>query len=319
MAACYVLEKELSDDIWPLRMIRPLRPTIDRIFKETPDDMAREQLNHLQEQTAATQRERGEVVAIARSYGEFEQLRAAGKIAVVHGMEGAHHLAHRIENLEDFFERGVCQLIVPHLYPNEAGSCVDAFPDDIPLKKLGCMQPQCDFESGWTDFGRQVIERMLELGMIVDLTHGTPKLRQEAYELWRNQPHKRPLLMSHVGVSALQPHPMNPTPEDIRAIAETGGAVGIIAMTHWLHAPKKPRIADVLYDTVDHLIEHGGEDVVAFGSDFDGFTGPPRDWASPADYVNVRTLLQARYSDTQVEKFCWGNAARVLRDGWGKH
>lgn len=70
--------------------------------------------------------------------------------------------------------------------------------------------------------------------------------------------------------------------------------------------------------SVEHLIKHGGEECVAFGSDFDGFTDPPKDWASPRDYNNVRSWLLEKYSEEQVAKFLFGNADRVLREGWGK-
>jgi microsomal dipeptidase-like Zn-dependent dipeptidase len=58
--------------------------------------------------------------------------------------------------------------------------------------------------------------------------------------------------------------------------------------------------------------------VVAFGSDFDGFTGPPKDWKSPRDYAFIRELLLKHYSEEQAQKFLNGNADRVLKMGWGK-
>jgi membrane dipeptidase len=124
--------------------------------------------------------------------------------------------------------------------------------------------------------------------------------------------------MSHVGVHEFAPYAMNPTKEDIRAIADTGGVVGIIAMTYWLSKPEVHQGAEIILKTIDHLIQHGGEDVVAFGSDFDGFTGPPKDWKSPRDYAFIRELLLKHYSEEQAQKFLNGNADRVLKMGWGK-
>jgi membrane dipeptidase len=248
----------------------------------------------------------------------MQRIMSEGKIAVVQSIEGAHVLRGKIENLHDFFNRGVAHMIVPHFYPNEATFTVDAIPENMPLRKLGLLNRKYDLEKGLTEFGREVVDQMLEMGMIVDMTHGTPMMRQHCYDIARGHAKKRPLIMSHVGVYRYAPYAMNPNEKDIRAIADTGGVVGIIAMDYWLKKPEVHSCKEILIDTINHLVQHGGEDVVAFGSDFDGFTGPPAEWKSPRDYNFVRELLLKHYNEKQTDKFLNGNADRVLRDGWGK-
>ncbi|HOQ89602.1 MAG TPA: membrane dipeptidase, partial [Candidatus Hydrogenedentes bacterium] len=119
-----------------------------------------------------------------------------------------------------------------------------------------------------------------------------------------------------VGLHALCAHPMNPTDDEIRTIADTGGVIGLIAMSYYLSKPIRKDGLNVILESIDHLIRCGGEDVVAFGSDFDGFTGPPPDFKSPRDYAVLRERLLKKYSEDQVEKFFSRNVLRVLREGW---
>ena len=72
----------------------------------------------------------------------------------------------------------------------------------------------------------------------------------------RNHPKKRPLIMSHVGLHEFMPHPMNPTAAEIRAIADTGGVIGIIAMSYYLTKPEKKDCLETIIKMIDFMIEH---------------------------------------------------------------
>lgn len=313
----YVLERGWLDDVWPLKLLRALQPRMDHVLTEAPDDMTREYLNHLITMVRETNARRGPVVEIATSYAHLQQINASGRIAMVNTIEGAHSLNGNLDNLDDFHRRGVSAMIVPHMYPNEAcHSCANAIPEDTILRKFGCFKQTFYPDRGLTPWGRQLIDKMLDIGMIVDMTHGTPAFRKEVLEIARNHPKRRPIIMSHVGVYHYCPCHMNPTIDDIKQIADSGGVIGIIFMETWLKRPPARYSADVVMATVEHLVKHGGEDIVAFGSDFDGFTYVPKDFKSPRDYNRLRDLLGRRYSEAQCEKFLSGNAERVLRDGW---
>lgn len=316
LSTCYIIERGLLEDAPPLKFIQKFYPRLERMFTEEPDDMCREQLNLFRNHIEETRRRRGEVIEIAGSYDDMQRIMGEGKIAVVQSIEGGHVIKGNMDNLHDFHARGVAHMIVPHFYPNEATYTVDAIPENMPLRKLGLLNREYHLDRGLTDFGRELVSRMFDIGMVVDMTHGTPVMRNDCYEIARNHSKKRPLIMSHVGVYKYAPYAMNPTEHDIKAIADTGGVVGIIAMGYWLSKPEVRSCAEILIKTIDHLIEHGGEDVVAFGSDFDGFTGPHKDWKSPRDFNFVRELLLKRYTENQVEKFLNGNADRVLKMGW---
>ncbi len=316
LVAIYVVEKDLVVDFPPVKYLLPLVPKIRRIIKSAPDDMAREYLDHLDAVVAETCQRRGDVVEIARSYPEMQRIMAEGKLALVNSMEGSHHLNGNLDTLDEFHRRGVSHMILQHFYTNEAGGTVDPVPATYPMSRIGLHMYKFDLELGISPWGRDLLDKMCDIGMVPDLTHAPPKFRREAYEHVARHPKRRPVIMSHVGVHALAPYEMNPTAEDIRALADTGGVVGIIFSRWWMHRPEQADCAEPLLKTIDHLIAHGGEDVVAFGSDYDGFTDVPSNFKSPRDYNRVRELLLARYTETQVTKFLSGNADRVLRDGW---
>lgn len=316
LCTAYVLERDWATDVWPLKLYKRLNRRLRRILDNPPDQMANEYLDIMERQVEETCKRRGIVIEVAKSYDHMQRIMAEGKIAVLHALEGAHHLNGKIENLDHFHRRGVCQLIVPHMYPNEAGHCVNAIPTNQFLRKVGCFKEPFDVNAGITEWGRELVNRMFDLGMLVDVTHGTLPFRRDVLEMAKAHPKKRPVIVSHAGLYKFCPASINPNDEEIKMIADTGGVIGIIAMSHWLVKPERHECLDIVLASVDHLINIGGEEVVAFGSDFDGFTGVPKEWRSPSDYNCVREALLQKYSETQVEKFLGGNADRVLRMGW---
>jgi len=317
LVAVYAVERGWVPDVWPLKFVKMIHPRVRHILDTEPDEITRQYLDHLHEVVAETKRRKGDVLDIAMSYDDMQRIMGEGKLALVHSIEGAHHLNGKLEFVDELHERGVAHMIIAHMYENEAGHCSNAIPP-TPLHWIGCFTQKFDPTIGITDWGRDLVTKMWDIGMVVDLTHATPQFRRDVYEMARESSIKRPVIFSHVGMHEFCPADINPTPEDIRAVADTGGVIGIIAMTHWLKKPEVRDGKDIVLASVDHIIQHGGEDCVAFGSDFDGFTGPPRDWKSPRDYNNVRAWLLEKYTPEQVDKFLHGNADRVLREGWGK-
>jgi membrane dipeptidase len=115
---------------------------------------------------------------------------------------------------------------------------------------------------------------------------------------------------------------MNPTPDEVRRIADTGGVIGVIAMGYWLtggegrEEGQRGREEDgvgAMVATMRALADQGGIDVVAIGTDFDGFTDPPDDLPDPASLPRLtEALLAAGFSEPDVEKILGSNAMRVV-------
>jgi len=116
---------------------------------------------------------------------------------------------------------------------------------------------------------------------------------------------------------------MNPTPEEVRRIAESGGVVGVIAMDYWLGSGggggrgDPPEGIAAMVRTARELADQGGIEAVALGTDFDGFTDPPDDLPDPSHLPALTdALLGGGFSESDVERILGGNALRVLSEGW---
>ena len=322
LCTAYVLERIMFKDAWPLGLLSQVHPRLRRIATTPLDQLLREYLDTAEQMVEETRQKRGDIIEVGRSYADYQRITGENKICMLHAVEGAHHLNGNIDMVDELYERGVCQMIVPHLYPNEAGGCTDLITREVRTPLLpGCFKDKNQDTSGISDWGRELVEKLLDVGILVDPTHGTREYRRQIIEIARNHPKKRPVIMSHVnlpgGIEAKGDH--DPLPEDIREIADTGGAIGIIMSYHeWDNTHAMTGVENIIA-CIDHLIQHGGEDVVAFGSDFDGyFKMLPKDIKTPRGYSAIREAIMKKYSEDQVAKFMSGNAERVLQEGWGK-
>jgi membrane dipeptidase len=283
--------------------------------KENPFRATVEILNHFEHAVAEAQKKGWTDLKLVRSVPEFRQALDEKKLTLIHAVEGAHSLNGEIANLQELFNRGVCMLTLAHFYQNEVTQTVGGIPSD--KKFIGCFKNEAIQQGGLSEFGHEVVQEMFRLGMIVDLTHCTPKAREEVFEINNNQ---RPLVFSHTGVSTMNSHPMNPTDEEIKMVAECGGIIGTIFMNHWL-APGEPKNGlNLLVKTIRHVVNNGGIESVAIGSDFDGFTDPPDDIKNAAQYPKLSTELEkSGFTSDDIEKIFVGNARRLIESGWGKN
>ncbi len=226
----------------------------------------------------------------ALSAADVRAARAAGERAALLGIEGAHALEGRIENLAAFARRGVRYLGLLHFSANEAG---------YPAAGWGR-----DDARGLTPFGHAVVEACADLGVIVDLTHVNRRGFFDAIERARG-----PVIVSHTGVSGVAPHWRNLDDEQIRAVARTGGVVGLIFASVFLGGAT----IDVLVRHIRHVIDVAGEDTPALGSDFDGCVRPLEGLADAADLPRLAAALRrAGLRDEAILKIAGRNALRVL-------
>ncbi len=313
VSSIYLPERGLLDDCKMLKFASKVGPKrMRKLFKGDPLDRTLEILDSFEEAVEKANSKGRKLAKVVRSTDELLQARQDGVIAVVHAVEGAHSLGGRPEGVEILSQRGVCMLTLAHFYENEVVAPVVGIPTD--MQKLGCFKQPKDLDLGLGEIGPAVIEEMLRLGMIIDLTHCTPKARQEIYALCGT---RRPLMFSHVGVQPLADDPMSPTEDEIRHIADTGGVVAVILMNYWLGEHDTKNGLDAIVATAQRIADVGGIDTVAFGSDFDGFTDPPDDIKDISQLPRLTdALLDAQFSESNVEKILGKNMERVLRNGW---
>jgi membrane dipeptidase len=218
-------------------------------------------------------------------------------VAALAGIEGGQALEGKLTNVEAFARRGVRYLGLLHFSANDLGR---------PAKGVG----RSDTE-GLTDFGREVVREMNRCGMIVDLAHINRRGFMEALELSTTTP-----IVSHTGVAGAHKHWRNIDDEQIRAVADRGGVIGIIFAPRYLGGPG----LEAVCEHIEHVVKVAGEDVPALGSDYDGMITPPRGLEDVAALPNLTVALSRRGVPPRVlEKILGGNVLRVLDavPSWG--
>lgn len=257
-----------------------------------------------------------ECVSVARSPAELRHARREGRLALVHGVEGAHVLEGDPSRVDDLAAAGVATMTLAHLYPNGAVTGVDAVPDYPLVRTLSRFRFGDGGTTPLTDLGRDVVRRMTRIGMIVDVAHAAPAARREILD---EVDGRRPVVASHVGLRALHDRRYNLTDREVRRIAETGGAVGVILMPFWLTG-RRGNGLEAVWQTVRRIGElTGGWEHVMIGSDLDGFTRPPREVPDAGRMGRLtRLFLDRGVTARGVRRIMGGNARRVLETGWGR-
>ena len=155
---------------------------------------------------------------------------------------------------------------------------------------------------GLTEAGKRLVEQLDAERIFVDLAHIHPDGFWDALDVHDSA---LPVLVTHTGVDGVCPHWRNLDNAQIRAVAETGGVVGIMAHGGFLRRRGGPRDGAMVVEHMEHVIDVAGEDAVALGTDYDGFISPPKDLRSGDSYpVLVQHMLDRGWSDyLQVTTF----------------
>ena len=234
--------------------------------------------------------------------------KANDQIGILMTIEGAQHwLRGELDMVRLFYRMGIRCLGITH---GEGGE-EEGFLQGSKSPFGPCTMAERDAERknarGLTDFGREVLHLSNELGLVTDLAHINDRAFYEVLELSR-----KPVTMTHTAVCALCPHWRCLTDDQIRALADQGGVLGIAFAPFFIH----PEAA-----TIDRLVEHicyvaelVGVEHVAIGSDFDGLGPTP---AVVPDVSQLPLLTQSMLahglSEAEVAQIWGGNFARLLQ------
>ncbi len=163
---------------------------------------------------------------------------------------------------------------------------------------------------GLSPLGRRVVARMQKLRMIIDVSHLSAAAFWDIVAATRG-----PIVASHSDAAAVQPHRRNLTDDQLRAIADRGGVVGINFYPDFLGAPTLEQVVA----HIDHMVAVMGIEHVALGSDFDGIEKVPRGLEDVSKLPNLtRALLEHGYAPEQVRLILGENALRAFRRVWGR-
>jgi membrane dipeptidase len=267
------------------------------------------------------------VFARVRTVEDIRRAKQAGQAGLVYGLQDGVSFEDDTGRLEALHHLGIRVLQPTYNRRNLLGD--------------GCMEPA---DAGLSRAGHESIERMNALGMLVDLSHCG---RRTAADAIRTS--KRPVAFTHTGCDALAPHPRHRTDEELRAVADTGGVIGIFVMPY-LARGRQPTAADVIAH-LEHAIEVAGEDHVSIGTDGQvsptevtpefvaafrkntqerkalGIAAPyetedgylfASDLNSPRRLETLAgKLLERGHGEERVQKLLGGNLVRVFGDAWG--
>jgi membrane dipeptidase len=227
----------------------------------------------------------------ALSAADLEAAHQAGQPAIVADVEGLDFLDGRLERLEEAHQRGLRHLQLVHYTPND----------------IGDFQTGAIMHRGLTDFGAEVIRACHRLGFVCDVAHATEDMANQAVKVAT-----KPLLLSHTALSesrAMGPTPLTGrqiSPDHARAIAETGGSVGI-----WHFFPS----LDKYVDGIKEMAEVVGVDHVSIGTDQHVTQGSVRDYTQ---WVHlVAAMLRGGFTAEEVGKIAGGNYMRIFRAAVG--
>jgi membrane dipeptidase len=275
-------------------------------------------------------------VGFAGNAVQAEAVRRRGAVAGIPGIEGGHSIEASLGELEWFFERGVRVLTL--VWNNHLAWIRSCQPD------AGAGIPE-----GLSEFGRSVVRRMNRLGMVVDVSHAGERSFYDVLET-----STVPVIASHSGCKALSDHQRNLTDDQLRALADHGGVVGIVFCTPFLsraagaedqrvrataeykalvdanstrefllqseflqrHAAPLP--AEIVVDHICHAVDVAGIDHVGLGSDYDGIQRTPLGLESAACYGWIAERLLARgFSVADARKVLGLNMQRVFAAATG--
>ena len=318
----YAPERELLKDFRLLGVMKAFGLISRDVFSDKYFPLTISMLDQIEEivRTSKDPKTKKPYAEMATSRAELEDIlsKKDGTVAIIHNVEGAHSLDGDLNNLDTLFNRGVAYLTLAHFYPNEAVHPVFPFPEYA--KALGDFRRRRDLTKGLKKpFGRQVVERMIEIEMLIDIAHCTPQARKDVYEIVDKSDKKPPVIASHIGAFEINPNPYNLKDWEIEWIAGKGGVIGVIFMNYWLVPHERKQGIDYIVQTIRHLVDIAGSKHVALGSDFDGFTDPPDDIKdiSKLKFLTQR-LVAEDFTESQILDILGGNVLRVLRQGWGK-
>lgn len=282
-------------------------------------------------------------IVLVRNSKQLQQAVKEHKLAAMFGVEGGHMIENNLDNLNKIYERGARYMTLT--WNNSTSWATSAMLETTKKDSLAKAQ------KGLTDFGKQIVKRMNELGMMVDVSHVGEQTFWDVINTTT-----KPIIASHSNAWALCPIFRNLKDDQIMAIGKNGGVIDLnfyagfvdstyrskevkFAATHakeidsLKRAGVQPNYAltiisekyaaevradkpplSMLLDHLDYIVKLVGVNHVGLGSDFDGISAAPQQMDDVTSYITItKALLERGYNKREVTKIMGGNILRVLK------
>ena len=238
-------------------------------------------------------------VAPAYTAADVERNEGEGKVSAILTVEDGVTLNGTIENVDGYFQKGVRMVALTWNWENSLGHPQSGDPAKHAL--------------GLKPFGLDCVRRMNELGIAVDVSH----LSEGGFwDVAKNS--TKPFIASHSCCRALCDIGRNLTDEQIRAVADSGGVIGLNYCNAFLHPVSRAFHDDrtaisELIRHLRHLVAVGGEDTAALGSDYDGIEST-LEWGGCGGQQRLAEAIIREFGEKTAEKITHLNALRALKD-----
>lgn len=339
LSTVYIPEGGWFSDMRLARWLLNIAPKVKkRVYKTPYFDAVMASLNDVERQVDKWNKSKEpKKILICKKPKDIRKAMRSDMLSLIHSVEGAHSLqttsasdypddiqrgmlehAHLIDNLEKLNDKGVAYLTLAHFYPNACVSPVFPWPEyafnhTSHKKLLG----RWDETKTITKKGESIVERMFELGMLVDISHCTLNARKRIYELADHHKKKQCIVATHMGAFGVNRSTYNLHDWELKWLADNGGVIGIIFMNYWLTSHTTELGLKYIEETLNHVVNVAGENGVGIGTDFDGFTDPPDEILNASQLPRITQYLKAvGYEDRLVRKFLGENALTLLLEGW---
>lgn len=238
-----------------------------------------------------------DIIALAKNADDILRNQAQGKMSAVLTVEDGRMIQNDLKRIDMLYENGVRVIGLTWNGANCLGYPNSSNPEEM--------------ARGLTPFGRDAVEYMQEMGILVDVSHLSDGGFYDVASIC-----KKPFIATHSNCRALSPHQRNLTDEMIRVVANAGGVIGINFCPQFLQSDITSNRSTVerIVAMARHLKKVGGIDVVAFGSDLDGISGDIEVDSAAKMPMLIDALTAAGFTDEELEKISSGNVLRVLRD-----
>lgn len=242
--------------------------------------------------------------AVATSPDEIEEQFKKGLISLPMGMENGAPIEGDLDNVDYFYNRGIRYITLTHAKDNHI--CDSSYDTTRTW-------------NGLSEFGVQLVEKMNNTGIIVDISHVTDSSFYQVIEV-----SKAPVFASHSSCRYFTPgFERNMSDDMIKTLAAHEGVIQINYGSSFLDADFRAAergdttaftTVQMVANHIDHVVEIAGIDYVGLGSDFDGVSSLPRGLDDASKMPNlIEELLDRGYSDEDIAKICYKNTFRVWR------
>lgn len=233
--------------------------------------------------------------AVVRNAAEYRAARARGQHAAFIGIQGGNALDRDLDALDLITDDSVVRITLVHLSSSRIGST------SSPLGRA---------DRGLSAFGKAYVERLNDRKILVDLAHIG---RAGFWDAVAVHDRSKPLIVTHTGVSGVHPHWRNLDDDQLRAVADSGGTVGIMYHSEFLGDGLWRGRAASIVRHLEHVIRTVGDDFVSLGSDWDGAIWTPRDMPTCLELPRlVQIMLDRGFTAETIRKVLGENFLRVV-------